>query len=802
MEPDQSARYGGADVIFVAQDGYKLAPARVRGYSFAKLLNQRGLRAEVLSAFDHLGASRQGNAAAAMSLGEKVAVNLRAYEILRRNPRAVFYIQKVGYHALAPLMAASENGNRLVLDYDDYELDLPVFAGLDHYLPSLRMAGLFDALAGQAAACIASSHALYDLLSPRNPATHLIHTVADQELFHTGRRGEPRQQFGDAVNLLWCGDVWGELVMRDILLATDCFAMLPAEIRRRARLHVIGFGTAWDSLKASIRSRHPGLVEAILLHEHIPPDAFGAVLAEMDVGLLPYHDNAFNAAKSPTKMFEYMLAGLAICATPVGEVTRCLEDGRTVLFGSGRQGFAAALGRLIADDALRAALAQAGAALGLARYSLQSAGTRLVEILHGVAAEPVRSAAASQGEPADVIAAAMGRRRPVPPREAALALQDVATLAGAADLPAVPLRTVSAPVLALLEWPGIAVHLGIGEERRQALLAAARVLRPAAALRRRGVPEPDPRKAGAPATSKLVAAEDWEDPAWFAGVRRYKTGWAAVAPDAAAGGEGPDESRSDAYDVAYNYFKRSRGVWERVQFLYALDRLGAMAPEVRTLVVSTDPDGLYLFLSRTVAQVEVVDIGPGHAEAARLVSAGALDPWVSIPRRFRPERLRIHHWGERLHPLDGRADIVLLPQNTAFSGGPSRFATVMAWADRHLETGGVLAFSSEIVLNPPGPVPWLTLTAAGGLAALLERHTGLRLEEAFDGTLSDATLDRIAASGSPDMDRPHFVRDTDGILHVTGVWCCRKTADTPSEGWGALMEEALSRGFVAEACGG
>ena len=72
LGPDDMARYAQADVIFVAQDGFMLAPARVRAYSFAKLVNQRGLRAEVLSFFDHLGAAEQGSAVDRLPEEEKL----------------------------------------------------------------------------------------------------------------------------------------------------------------------------------------------------------------------------------------------------------------------------------------------------------------------------------------------------------------------------------------------------------------------------------------------------------------------------------------------------------------------------------------------------------------------------------------------------------------------------------------------------------------------------------------------------------------------------------------------------------
>ena len=376
LDADALDRFAAADVIFVAQDGYRQPSARVRCYNFARALRQQGLRAEVLSFFDHLGATDQCGPLSTIPEEEKLRLNLDAYAILARNPRAVLYVQKVGYHTLAAALAAARGGNPVILDYDDYELDMQPFRRLEPWLPSLRPGELLRTMANRAAACVAASHHLYDILAPLNPNTHLIHTVADQELFNPAGRAAPRRRFGDAVNILYSGDFWGDIPMKDVLFALDAFALVPRRLRARARFHIVGFGRAWEELKDRIRERFPDVPE-IALHGFIPPAEFGTVLREMDIGVLPYSANAFNAAKSPTKMFESILAKVAVCATPVGEAVHCLTPDVHGLFASGVEAYADSLARLIADDALRTRLAGAAHALALERYSLQGIAGRL-----------------------------------------------------------------------------------------------------------------------------------------------------------------------------------------------------------------------------------------------------------------------------------------------------------------------------------------------------------------------------------------------------------------------------------------
>ena len=129
-----------ADVIFVAADGYTLAPSRIRAYTFAKACRERGLNAEVVSFYDHLGAPGQGSAAYRMDEQTKLRLIALGADILKLNPTAIFYMQKVSYHSLSVAIAAGANGNPVVLDYDDFDFHANFLPRMSRFLPGVRAA--------------------------------------------------------------------------------------------------------------------------------------------------------------------------------------------------------------------------------------------------------------------------------------------------------------------------------------------------------------------------------------------------------------------------------------------------------------------------------------------------------------------------------------------------------------------------------------------------------------------------------------------------------------------------------------
>ncbi|MDQ2104228.1 glycosyl transferase, partial [Azospirillum sp. C340-1] len=327
----------------------------------------------------------------------------------------------------------------------------------------------------------------------------------------------------------------------------------------------------------------------------------------------------------------------------------------------------------------------------------------------------------------------------------------------------------------------------VAPDRVAALKAAAACHRNAARLRPEILLPVRDRPAGPPALAKLAAAEDWDDPCWRPWAVRVRTNVATFQAPYLDDADAERRRDEDARNNIDNFFKRSRGTWERAQFLYGLDQLGLLERGPRALVLSAEVDGFYLMLTELARAVGVVDVGPGAPAHAERVGRGDRDPWLAKPRRFHRDRIAIHHGmpGPELF-ADAPWDAAVLPQNTlsrlAVEG---KAAALLAWIGRRLAPGGVLAFSAEIRLNGRPGVPGLTPRQALALGDALA-DAGMELPGSVDLSLSDATLDRFVTTGAPGSANPNFVIRTGEALHITAVWFARKRADTPGGGWERL----------------
>lgn len=131
------------------------------------------------------------------------------------------------------------------------------------------------------------------------------------------------------------------------------------------RLQIVGAGPrrgALESLVASRRLQHH--VEFLGHREDVP-----ALLADADVFVLPSRSEAF-----PNGAIEAMAAGLPVVATAVGGLRDLIEDGRTGLLvprPDDVEALAAAVQRVLADEALAARLAAAARAETRERYSFE-----------------------------------------------------------------------------------------------------------------------------------------------------------------------------------------------------------------------------------------------------------------------------------------------------------------------------------------------------------------------------------------------------------------------------------------------
>jgi glycosyltransferase involved in cell wall biosynthesis len=73
----------------------------------------------------------------------------------------------------------------------------------------------------------------------------------------------------------------------------------------------------------------------------------------MDIGVMPLPDNDWERGKSGFKLIQYMAAGRAAVASPVGANRTISEDGRSALLAEGPQEWRACLERLLEQPELR-----------------------------------------------------------------------------------------------------------------------------------------------------------------------------------------------------------------------------------------------------------------------------------------------------------------------------------------------------------------------------------------------------------------------------------------------------------------
>ncbi len=374
-------------VIFVCQDGYDLAPARVRCYNFSKELNKLGIKSEVLSFYDNLKASDQVGPCENMSDYEKLKLNIKAYEKLKDEKNAIFYVQKSGYHFLAPYLVAEENGNKIIFDYDDFDLGCYPFQNLHKFIPSLSPDKLFEDLVKKSEICIGSSKFLVDLMAKHNHNSHYIVTGVDMDKFNYGNNNK---ESNGTVEIIWMGHVWSSDIFKSLLYCVTNYLSIDKEAIDKSRLNLILFGTYSKVLEESIKKYTPKLCNSkIVFHSKKAPDEIPNILNKTDIGLAPLDTSnpfttMFNKSKSPTKVFEYMACKVAVIGTKIGEIENLITDGNNgYLFNNQNEvEFKEKLTKLILDDNMRREFQNRAYKKVKEHFSLESIGKKLAKIIY------------------------------------------------------------------------------------------------------------------------------------------------------------------------------------------------------------------------------------------------------------------------------------------------------------------------------------------------------------------------------------------------------------------------------------
>lgn len=153
-------------------------------------------------------------------------------------------------------------------------------------------------------------------------------------------RGEARAQLG-IPSSEWVVGYLGALPIREADLLARTLVITRASIPR-LRFLAIGVSIAGSNVPLSAMLRDIW-GEWITHTGRIPFETVGLYLSACDAVILPMRRNISNAARWPSKINDYLSAGRAIVATPVGEVEQLLRLGVGVTADDNPQALAAAL---------------------------------------------------------------------------------------------------------------------------------------------------------------------------------------------------------------------------------------------------------------------------------------------------------------------------------------------------------------------------------------------------------------------------------------------------------------------------
>jgi glycosyltransferase involved in cell wall biosynthesis len=161
-----------------------------------------------------------------------------------------------------------------------------------------------------------------------------------------------------------------------------------------ARLLIVGDGPERENLVD--RLTRAGIRHAAHLTGAVAPEEVPGLLASMDVAVAPYPEET-TFYFSPLKVYEYMVAGLPVVASRIGQLARLIEHERTGLLcePGDAAALSAALQRLCEDRVLGERLGRHARELVQRHHTWDRVVQRIVELAGLPAAEPSMQAAAN-----------------------------------------------------------------------------------------------------------------------------------------------------------------------------------------------------------------------------------------------------------------------------------------------------------------------------------------------------------------------------------------------------------------------
>ncbi len=262
--------------------------------------------------------------------------------------------------SLAELVILRRFARKLLFDLDDAVWLRDSYSAKGFH--SGKRQRRFQATVRRCDAVIAGNRFLADAVRPLNPNVVVIPTCVDPTAYPLAEHARPA---GEA-RLVWVGSS----------------STLQGLERNREMLDAVGRAVPGVRL-AVVCDRFPTF-------EHLPVDAArwdgateAAEIAASDIGIGWVPDDPWSRGKCGLKLLQYMAAGLAVVANPVGVQTDIISPGETGLLATTSEEWVNAVHTLANDPHLRRRLGRAGRERVEREYSVAVGGRQWVEILSG-----------------------------------------------------------------------------------------------------------------------------------------------------------------------------------------------------------------------------------------------------------------------------------------------------------------------------------------------------------------------------------------------------------------------------------
>lgn len=356
-------------ILFWTNEGFRVAPSRLRCYGFCGEIRKSGADAVVLSFWDHI-AHYKGLPPFEISLFRRTLLLFRAMMAVVHVRAGILFAQRPFYEFL-PLLSL-----KLM-----YPFTLKIWTDVDDWIYDYSLGGYItfrDTLPVHTSiseGCVVSSQNLEQEMRKHYKRVEIIPTFPDAGLFRPSNNFRLSRE---TVVFSWTGTLFMEMNLKDVIFLVKALELLKDD---RAVLEIVGAGhfLAEARRQAARIAKHANVKFLGWREPETMPDYYMGI----DVGLYPLttHDD-FSRSKSPTKLFEYMACGKPTVATNFGEAPRFIEHGVSGFVASTEQEFASCCFVLLNDPQLRKSMGRNARRKIETEYNISSAASKLSQILN------------------------------------------------------------------------------------------------------------------------------------------------------------------------------------------------------------------------------------------------------------------------------------------------------------------------------------------------------------------------------------------------------------------------------------